>query len=374
MMDQVAGPRRHHIVQLIETGGPGGAERVLVSLAERLAAGPDTTVSVGLLKEGWLARELRGRGLEPHLLALRHAIDLGFLRALTRHLRAVGAGLVHAHEFAMNLYGTLAGRIAGLPVVATVHGRNYYADAGRRVAAMRLLPRLGASVVAVSSDIRDFLVNELGVRPVRVIPNGIDVARYRSGDRAAARRALGIPDDVLLVGTVGNLYRVKGHAVLVEAVARLGDPRVHIAVAGRGEEERALRALAATCDMEKRLHLLGFRDDVPLLLAGFDLYALPSFSEGQSLALIEAMAAGLPIVATAVGGNPEILKDGEHGLLCPAGEAASLAACIGRLLAAPAEAAALGRAAGVRAEREFSLETMVRRYRALYAERGLGGG
>ena len=271
----------------------------------------------------------------------------------------------------MNLYGTLAGRLAGVPVVATVHGKNYYAEAGRRIAAMRLLPRLGASVVAVSNDIRDYLERELGVHPVRVIPNGIDVARYAGRDRAAARRALGIDPAARVIGAVGNLYAVKGHAVLLEAVAALRDPRLQVVIAGRGAEEEALRRHAQALGLGERLHLLGFREDVPLLLAAFDIYALPSFSEGQSLALIEAMAAGLPIVASRVGGNPELIADGEHGLLAPPGDAPGLAAALRRLVAAPELARALGAAAAARARLEFSLEAMVRRYRMLYAERGV---
>ena len=295
---------------------------------------------------------------EPHMSLRQHV-------TLPRIAQRLRVDLVHYPHFDAPVH------LMPVPVVATVHGKNYYADAGRRVLAMRLLPTLGATVVAVSSDIRSYLEGALGVRGVRVIPNGIDVHRYEGGNRAAARRTLGLDPEACIIGAVGNLYRVKGHAVLVEAVARLGDPRLHVVIAGRGEEEAALRRQAASAGMGDRLHLLGFREDVPQLLAAFDFYALPSFSEGQSLALIEAMAAGLPIVASRVGGNPEILTDGEHGLLCGAGDAEALAAALRRLIADPAAAGRLAEAGRARARAEFSLEAMVKRYRRLYAERGL---
>lgn len=377
-----AAARRRHVLQLIETGGPGGAERVLVNLTQRLAADPVYRSTVGLLKPGWLESELVSRGLEIHRFRLRRPLDPVLLLGLARHLRRSGVDLVHAHEFTMNVYGAAAGRLAGVPVIATVHGRGYYAEARRRVVALRWAVRFGATLVAVSSDIRRFLSDSLRCGPVRLIPNGIDLARVAGGDRARGRAALALETEALVVGTVGNLYPVKGHRVLLEAAARLGRPRVHIVIAGRGNEEAALRRVAAELGISDRVHLLGYREDVPDLIAAFDIYALPSFSEGQSLSLIEAMAAGRPVVATAVGGNPEVLgmeeefratgpaapATGAHGVLVPPGDPESLAAALDRLLADPALARRLGEAARARARREFSLEAMMDRYRALYAE------
>ncbi len=367
-MSPGAASSRFHLLQLIETGGPGGAERVLTSLALTLAAGGEYDCQVGLLKEGWIARELRAHGREPVLFALRHPLDAGLLWGLVRHIKRSRVDLVHAHEFTMNVYGGVAAAIAGVPGLATVHGRGYYAQAGRRIAALKLAARLGCTLVAVSADIQRFLMAELGFGPVRVVPNGIDVDRPARGDRDRGRALLGLPSHVPVIGAVGNLYPVKGHRVLLAAASRLEQP-VHIAIAGRGDEEEALVEEARVLGLANRLHLLGFREDVPDLLAAFDIYASPSFSEGQSLALIEAMAAGLPIVATDVGGNSELLGEPEPtGVLVPSGDADALAKALARFLAAPALARDLGAAARTRARTEFSLEAMVRRYTALYAE------
>lgn len=364
-MPLAARPRK--ILQLIETGGPGGAERVLVNLCESLKS-RDFEVTAGLLKPGWLKDQLDRRAVPVRMLRLSRPLDPVFLWRLYRLIKERGIELVHAHEFTMNWYGSLAGRLAGVPVVATVHGKIYYPDAPRRRAMMRSVQWAGGQVVAVSDDIKSFLESKLGMRPVRSLANGIDVHRFSKAERDEVRRELGIPPGDSVVGAVGNLYTVKGHAVLVEAAAALRDPRLHVVIAGRGDQEKPLRELAARLGLGDRLHLLGFREDVPRLLSAFDIYALPSFSEGQSLALMEAMAAEMPIVASRVGGNPELLEEGRSGLLFESGRADQLAERIGALLADPDQGKRMAAQARVRACRDFSLETMIDRYIDLYAE------
>jgi glycosyltransferase involved in cell wall biosynthesis len=359
---------RRHVLQLIETGGPGGAERVLVSLTAALSAEPGYRASAGLLKTGWLEAELERRALPVHRFRLKSPLDPGLVFDLARYLRRERVTLVHAHEFTMNVYGAAAAWCCRVPVIATVHGRGYYAGARRRLAALRLAAASGAILVAVSSDIQQFLKDRLGLDTVRRVPNGIDLQRPASGKREMGRRALGLGPEPIVIGTIGNLYPVKGHRVLLAALARL-ESRPHLAIAGRGKEEAALRAQAEELGIADRVHFLGYREDTPDLLAAFDIYALPSLFEGQSLALIEAMAAGLPIAATAVGGNPEVLgRSEEEGLFVRADDASALARAIERLMADPELRSRLGRAALTRARAEFGLETMLGRYRTLYAE------
>lgn len=360
-----------HILQLIETDGPGGAERVLINLAGRLNRSENFRVSAGIFKEGWLRDQLIASGIPVHIFSSKHSIDLPFLFSLMRWIKTQKVDLIHSHEFTMNVYAALAGKLLGIPVVATVHGKNYYPSVPRRVYAMRLLRRLGATVVAVSSDLRDFLEKDLGLREARVIPNGIDIPSYRNADRTEARRALGFGEQEKVIGAIGNLYPVKGHATLLEALARLDNPHAHVVIAGRGEEEGRLRQLTEDLSLQERVHLLGFREDVPRLLSAFDIYTLPSFSEGQSLALMEAMAAGLPIVASRVGGNPELLRENETGLLFEAGDAEDLASKLNVFLEKPETGKRMGVAAFERAAKEFSLDAMMERYFALYAESGL---
>ena len=344
-----------HVLNMIETSGPGGAERVMINIARTLMREPGFRSSAILQREGWVAAELRGHGIEPRLLPLKHMLDLGFIRRVAAQVRRERVGLIHAHEFGMNVHGALVARLAGIPSIATVHGRTYYGDNTRRVLAMRALRHLGATVVAVSADIRD-LLEELGVRDVCVIANGIDLSLYENAE-ALPRTSLELPDDAKVVGAVGNLYEVKGHRVLVEALAHCDRPDLHVIIAGRGDEEEPLRRLAEERHVADRVHLLGFRPDVPALLKTFDVYALPSFSEGQSLALMEAMAASSAIVATDVGGNSEIVRTGREGILVPAGNPEALARAIERLIDGPEEGARFGEAAHTRARARSSAWT-----------------
>ena len=360
-----------HVLQLIETRGPGGAERVLINLAQRLNQSENFRASVGMIKEGWLRDRLIESNVPVHLFSSKYSLDLPFLFSLMRWIKTQKVDLIHSHEFTMNFYGSLAGKWLGIPVVATVHGKNYYSSVKRRVYAMRLLGRMGAAVVAVSSDIRDFLEKDLGLRGVRVIPNGIDIQTYGSADRNEARRALGFGEKDKVIGAIGNLYPVKGHAVLLQALSLLNNSDACVVIAGRGSEESGLRQQVENLSLQGRVHLLGFREDVPRLLSAFDVYALPSFSEGQSLALMEAMAAGLPIAASRVGGNPELLRENETGLLFEAGNAEDLAAKLKILLEQPETARRMGSQARTRAAKEFGLDAMMDRYLKLYAELGL---
>jgi glycosyltransferase involved in cell wall biosynthesis len=213
----------------------------------------------------------------------------------------------------------------------------------------------------------DALVRDLGIRPARVtaIPNG--VPRHEPGHAALRRELRLAPGDRLLLA-VGNLYPVKGHLHLLEALALLAPryPTVHLAIAGRGQLEPTLRSRAMALGIGERLHLLGLRSDVTDLLASADLYVLPSLSEGLPLSLLEAMFAGCPIVATAVGDVPHALAAGEAGALVEPGDPPALAAAISRLLDDPTGARLLGQRAAQRAAAEYDVTQMVRRYAGLY--------
>ena len=197
-----------------------------------------------------------------------------------------------------------------------------------------------------------------------MVPNGIPL---RTGARAKLRSELGLAPGELLIVSVGNLYPVKGHAVLINALATLRD-RVgwRLAIAGRGEEEQRLRAQAATAGIGDRVHLLGFRDDVADILAAGDLFTMPSLSEGLPLALVEAMSFGLPVVVTRVGGVPEVVSDGVEGLLVSPSDPGALATALAALLDDAPRRQRMGEAARTRALRDYALSTMADRYERLY--------
>lgn len=362
--------RPARVLHLIETGGPGGAERVLLEIVRHLDPARFASV-VCLRKPGWLHDQCRALGVETVIVPLRRRLEWSWFRDVGRLLRRERIALLHAHEFAMNVYGAALGRAVGRPVVATVHGKGYYGDRRRRRLAYRAVARL-AAMVAVSEDVRGFLARAVGIAPGRIttIRNGIDVAAHRDAVPAPGVRAAasGGGEWRWVVGTVGSLYPVKGHAGLLRAyrIVRERVPGTGCVIAGRGALAEALREEARRLGIEDGVRLLGFRADVPRVLAALDVFALPSLSEGLPLAAIEAMAAGRPVVATDVGGAREVVTDGVTGFLVPAGDPASLADRLVAILRDPALAARLGAAGRARAAGEFSVARMVDRYAQLY--------
>lgn len=361
-----SGPLR--IALMLETDGPGGAETVVWQLARELRRRGHEVLPVGPAPgDGWLATRLTEAGFAPATYHIRRPIDRQCVAQIASLLREHRIQVVHSHEFTMAVYGAAAARRVGARHVVTMHGGRYYGERWRRRVAFRWAVRRSAALTAVSRATADDLRRtlRLGANGVQVVPNGIDAAR---GDRRVLRRELGLADTDLLLVAVGNLYPVKGHLVLLRALAALGDglPPWHLAIAGRGDEEERLRRFAGEAGLASRVHLLGFRADVPDLLAAADVFVMPSLSEGLPLALVEAMHTGLPIVISDVGGVPEVVTRDAEALLVPPGEPAPLGAAIRELLPNAARRAALGAAAQRRAARDFSLTAMGDAYEAIY--------
>jgi glycosyltransferase involved in cell wall biosynthesis len=359
------------IALLLESDGPGGAERMLLQLAEALRDRGHTVCPVGPAQGcGWLADEFRRRGFTPELFVVRRHPDLRCLLGLVRTLRRRGVEVVHSHDFTMAVYGAAAAALLGRPHVITMHGGRYFAGRWRRRAALRWATARSAGAVAVSAALQADLATVLRVprATFRVVHNGI---RPGVGSPEGVRRQLGIGAEAPLIVAIGNLYPVKGHLVLLQAMRALRENPLfadcHVVIAGRGEEEAGLRAYAVAQGLAPYVHLLGYRDDVADLLAAADVLALPSLSEGVPLALLEAMFAGTGIVASAVGGVPEVVTSEREALLVPPGDPGSLATALARLLQDRALRRRLGDAARQRAEREFAVDTMVDGYMRVYA-------
>lgn len=358
------------IVLGLESSGPGGAETVVLRLAAALRERGDVPI-VASLRPGWMTERSRAAGIETWIVPQRRGLDPRWIPAFARRLHRERIDVLHAHEFVMNVYGGAAARLARVPCVATIHGRNWATGHPRRALAYRVLRRLGVRIVAVSHDLARFLAEGLGLPAgaLHVVHNGIPIleprdASTRARRRQEARARLGLPQGAKLVVAVGNLYPVKDHTRLVEALAAI--PAMHVAIAGRGEEETRLRAQAGETGVAARLHLLGLRDDVESVLDAADVFSQPSLSEGLPLAVLEAMAHALPVVATRVGGVPEAIDDGETGCLVPAGDSSALATALARLLDDASLRERIGSAARARAIESFSIDAMVRGYRALW--------
>jgi sugar transferase (PEP-CTERM/EpsH1 system associated) len=234
-----------------------------------------------------------------------------------------------------------------------------------------MLAPLVTQFVTVSRDLARWLIEDVRVpaRKVRTIYNGVDTCSFSPGDREAARHGLGVPDGWKVVGTVGRLDPVKDHEGLIQAFARVPqDGPVLLVLVGDGPLRGRLATVVSRLDLQDRIRILGDRDDIPLLLRSFDVFVLPSVGEGVSNALLEAMATGLPVVATQVGGNQELVQDGVTGRLVEARCPEALAAVITAYLKNTELARRHGAAGRARVEREFSLTRMLAAYEELYRE------
>lgn len=264
--------------------------------------------------------------------------------------------------FAADVLGRALAHMAGVPrVVSSLRARNSNYRLWQLWLARATMP-WAERVVINSRALSDFAVLAEGARPERLvyIPNGVQPAPdLAPAERTRLRAELGVEAGRPLIGSVGRLTHQKGFDVLLDAVARLGEPTPHLLLVGRGEDEARLRARAAALGIAGRVCFAGYRRDVRQLLATLDLYAHPARFEGMPNALLEALAAGCPAVATAVDGNVELIPDSRYGWLVPPDDAPALGAALGEALAEPAEARRRAKAAQARVAAEFSVETMV---------------
>lgn len=357
----------------------GGLERVVLDLAR---LGPEfglRPVVAALEQAGPWAERVREMGAPFYLLGKRPGLDPRMVPALARLLRRERVEVIHAHNQAAAFYGGLAGLLCGRPLVITRHGSSFGRDLshlwlGRAGALMaRRVVCVGREACQVARR-----VDRVPAARLRLIYNGVDTAQYRPdpGARATVRAELGLtPAEAALI-SVGRLSREKDYPTLLKALALLGGGggRPRLLMIGDGPERPALERIAGELGLGGAVLWLGERQDVPRLLSAADAFVLSSLSEGVSIAILEAMAVGLPVTATMVGGNPELVEQGRGGLLVPPADPEALAGALGRLLDDPALAKAMGASARVRAEERFSLAATARAYAGLYREVASKGG
>lgn len=354
------------ILHTIETPGTGGAEKLLVDIAVGL---PSEFTSVGVMMcESWTGRELAKHGIPVTVMPLQRSFDAGWPVRFARFIREHKVDVVQSHEFTANVYATAGARLAGVPIVCTTHGKNYWPHALYRRAAYRWVARNSRAFVAVSQDLGRFVSDTLGIPDsrVRVIRNGIDVSVYRRSpeSRLRVRAELGLQDSQPLYLACGELTEVKGHEVLVRATQHLvrQRPDAIVAIAGHGPLREHLESLVSTLGITSHVRFLGFRRDVPDLLSAADVFVMPSLSEGLPLAILEAMSVGVPIVASSVGGIPELIRPGESGWLVAPGDAVDLGNTLATVMAQGASREAVVRNAQQLCFSQYALKTTVSSY------------
>jgi len=359
---------RARIAHVIPTLRVAWLENVVLRLTDQFRAGFEHVV-ITPSGDGPL-RTRFPEGVSVVAMAERHRPDRWNAVRMARLFRALRPDVVHSRNWSC-VDAILGARLAGVAVVIHgEHGREAVDPEGHnplRKRLRRLMVPLVTLFVTVSRDLARWLVEDVSIpaRKVTIIWNGVDTRRFDGRDRQEARRALAIPDGVIAAGTVGRLDPVKDQIGLLRAFARIADdPRALLLIVGDAPCRREIETSVASLGLEGRVRLLGEREDVPRVLAGLDVFVLSSLGEGISNTILEALATGLPVVATRVGGNPELVVDRSTR---PPRSSEALAAALKHCLDEPALAARHGRAGRARAETQFSLDRMVAAYGALYA-------
>lgn len=316
--------------------------------------------------------ELEALGVVVHRLECRSLVsNVTWGARLYTLLRRESIGVLHSHMPRASVPGTIVARMARTPVVVShEHTWSFKGRPVRRFLDRNVVARGSDVVLAVSERDRQQMIEVERMRAdrIRVLPNGIPTP---TPSGARVRASLGVPDDVGLIGAVGRLYAQKGYDDLISAIGvlkrRYPGP-FRCLVFGHGPEQEKLQRLIDEQDLGQEIQLAGRREDIADLIPALDIAVLPSKYEGSPLAILEYMAGGAPIVATAVGGVPELIEDGVHGLLVRPEDPSDLAAAMQRLLEDRELAARLGAAAKERQRANFDLDVVVRRLENLYLE------
>lgn len=364
---------RKKILHVVWSLNVGGAEKLVYDLAHAQRAAGFAPMVCSVNEFGLLGDRLREEGFPVFSRHKSPGLDISMVRWLRRLIRREKVAVVHAHQYSPMVYAVLAGLgLRGTTLVYTEHGRNYPEHLSwKRRLVNPLLGRLADHLVSISHSTRHSMIScdRLPAGRIRVIHNGVDVRRARGSAPAGQKRAeLGIPEGCAVVGSAARLEEVKNLPMMLRAFRQVLAARrdTVLVVAGTGSLEPNLKRLAGELGIAEAVRFIGLRHDLPDLFRMFDVFLLSSHTEGISITLLEAMANEVPAVVTAVGGNPEVVRDGETGYLVPAGGDREMADRILFLLDHPDIARRMGKEALRRVEGSFSFNRMMSSYLELY--------
>lgn len=363
------------VIHFVENLARGGLERTVIDLIAAQREAGDTCRVICLFEPGQLADELTVQGVDVQACYKRGGLELATLRRARALIRQSPGAVLHTHNATAHYHAMLAA--LGLPLARTLntrHGMGVADPRSRKEWLYRRSARHTDFVVGVCEAARQRFA-EQGVRPrgaLLSIPNGIRLERFTARNdaaRLALLAELGWPEECRIIGSVGRLNPVKDQALMIAAFARVHaqNPQARLVIVGDGELRAALQAQIDDAGLGAVARLVGDRSDVPRWLAAWDVFALSSRSEGYSIALLEACAAALPIVATDVGGNGEIVREGRNGRLAQSGDVEGFADALSGLLADAQGAALQGEVGREWVLAEGSFRRMAARYAALYA-------
>lgn len=321
------------IVHLVNTGYDnfGGKERIVLDLLEEMLK-REVGVSLICLRDGIMQHEAATKGIPTKTMEPKWMLDPGIVLRLKSHLQREGVDLLHTHDFRENVIGRMAGKLAGIPVVTTLHAHAKdcldlpYIKRWAFHSFDRATSPLSDHFIAITNEGYQWLCDHFGEKNATLIPNSIPADKFKHATQRGQR-------EKPIIGSAGRLDKQKGFHILVEAAHRVLQDGLDMefVLAGAGPKRNFLEAKISEFGIRDRFRLIGFIEDMPTFFAEIDVFVLPSLTEGLPVVLLEAMASSLPVVASKVGGIPDILEDGKNGIFVPPGNSSELASAIKRL-------------------------------------------
>jgi glycosyltransferase involved in cell wall biosynthesis len=365
------------VMQLINSYSLAGAEKLVFDLATKLDKQLFNVLICSIGKsedksETTIREKLESNGIVTLSLAKpHHKKRLLSIWRLYHYLKEYHVSILHTHCPSPDFYGKIAAFLAHIPVVTTIHNVQGY-----RAINEYILKRLTTKYVAISKTVERYAISELKIpsTKIQIIYNAVDIDKFTklTVNREAMLKELGITGGGKVITCVGNVAKRKGHLYLIKAAKKVTKifPNTHFLLVGneRAEPEvlRSLKAIIETEHLQDKIIFTGVRSDIPSILSITDIFVLPSLWEGLSIALLEAMAAGVAVIVTNVGSNPEVVSNGINGFVIPPRDSEVIAQKIIELLSAPAKARDLGLAGQKKVKKLFTLNKMVHGYEDLY--------
>jgi len=360
-----------NILYLFVTLPIGGAEEHLLTLLRNLNLSCFNPTVCCIRDKGTIGREIEKHDFRVISLERKSKLpDFRILNDIRKIIRTKNIHIIHSHLYHANMYGRIAAFFANIPVIATEHSVDAHTKLKRQLI-NRFLARKTSKIIAVSHMVKARITERDQIDPAKidVIYNGIDTNHFCSSlSKEKAREKLGIPAESLVIGTVGRLEKPKGHIHLIHAMQKVTEqnPNTKLIIVGTGSLESPLKSEVARQGIGHSVIFLGLRRDIPDILMAFDIFVMPSLSEGFPMALLEAMSLALPVIVTPVGGIPELVTDEINGIFVPPANEPALAKKILDLSADRSRLTRLGNSGKAAIFEKFSASAMVQAIEVLY--------
>ena len=358
-----------HIIHALE---PGGLEKGVVNITNHLNS-KGFEISICCLENSGAFEKRLNHGTKVFVMNKQPGIDYLLPLRLARLFRREKTMIVHTHELGTYLYGTVGAKLALRPrIIHGEHGGLLQSSESRKkyLIVRRCLSYVTDVIHTMSADLKHALAHMTRINPGKIVTilNGVESEKFGRTSSSRSRVMLGIEPEVFVIGTVGRLSPVKNFELLIRIIPKLNHIGIHpkVLFVGDGPSRSNLESLIKKCCLEEQIIFLGNRSDVPELLSAMDIFVLPSLSEGLSNSILEAMATGIPVIASDVGGNSELVVHNETGFLFPPGDGNALSQRIAELAGNPEKRYKMGISGRRRIEESFTLEKMIQNYEQLY--------